>query len=80
MKLQIGDPSAAALSNSSRQESWGEIGHQRWLRELENAREKLLEGIGRVRNVVMSPDGLVYVAIETPGKIVRLIPIAEDQP
>lgn len=43
-------------------------------------REKLLEGIGRVRNVVMSPDGLVYVAIETPGKIVRLIPIAEDQP
>lgn len=43
-------------------------------------REKLLEGIGRVRNVVMSPDGLVYVAIETPGKIVRLIPIEEDQP
>jgi glucose/arabinose dehydrogenase len=43
-------------------------------------REKLLEGIGRVRNVVMSPDGLVYVAIENPGKIVRLIPIAEDQP
>ncbi len=38
-------------------------------------REKLLEGIGRVRNVVMSPDGLVYVAIENPGKIVRLIPV-----
>ncbi|MBN2814722.1 MAG: PQQ-dependent sugar dehydrogenase [Bacteroidales bacterium] len=43
-------------------------------------RERLLEGIGRVRNVVMSPDGLVYVAIENPGKIVRLVPIAEDQP
>ncbi len=38
-------------------------------------REKLLDGIGRVRNVVMSPDGLIYVAIENPGKILRLIPI-----
>ena len=38
-------------------------------------REKLLEGIGRVRNVVVSPDGLIYVAIETPGRIVRLMPV-----
>lgn len=38
-------------------------------------REKLLEGIGRVRNVVVSPEGYIYVAIETPGKIVRLVPI-----
>jgi aldose sugar dehydrogenase len=38
-------------------------------------REKLIEGIGRVRNVVMSPDGIIYVAIENPGKIVRLVPI-----
>ncbi len=38
-------------------------------------REKLLEDIGRVRNVVESPDGLLYVAIETPGKIVRLVPV-----
>jgi glucose/arabinose dehydrogenase len=37
--------------------------------------EKLLEGIGRIRNVVMSPDGYVYVAIETPGKILRLVPV-----
>jgi aldose sugar dehydrogenase len=37
--------------------------------------EKLLEGIGRVRNVVISPDGTIYVAIETPGKIVRLVPV-----
>ena len=37
--------------------------------------EKLMEGIGRVRNVVMSPDGIVYVAIETPGKILRLVPV-----
>jgi len=38
-------------------------------------REKLLEGIGRVRNVVMSPEGYVYVAIENPGKILRLMPV-----
>ena len=38
-------------------------------------REKLLEGIGRVRNVVQSPDGYLYVAIETPGKILKLTPI-----
>jgi glucose/arabinose dehydrogenase len=38
-------------------------------------REKLLEGIGRLRNVVMGPDGLVYIAIEDPGYILRLVPI-----
>jgi aldose sugar dehydrogenase len=38
-------------------------------------REKLLENIGRVRNVVMSPEGLVYVAVETPGLIFRLTPV-----
>ncbi|WP_159520202.1 PQQ-dependent sugar dehydrogenase [Sunxiuqinia indica] len=37
--------------------------------------EKLLENIGRVRNVEMSPDGYIYVAIENPGKILRLIPV-----
>lgn len=37
--------------------------------------EKLIEDIGRVRNVKMSPDGYIYVAIESPGKIVRLIPV-----
>lgn len=38
-------------------------------------REQLLEGIGRVRNVVMSPDGYIYLSIETPGKILRLMPV-----
>ncbi|WP_430933407.1 PQQ-dependent sugar dehydrogenase [Saccharicrinis sp. 156] len=37
--------------------------------------EKLLEGIGRVRNVEMSPDGYIYVAVENPGKILKLIPV-----
>ena len=37
--------------------------------------EKLVEGIGRVRNVVMSPEGLVFISLEQPGRIVRLIPV-----
>lgn len=37
--------------------------------------EKLLEGIGRVREVRMSPDGHVYFSIEKPGKILRLVPV-----
>jgi glucose/arabinose dehydrogenase len=37
--------------------------------------EKLLENIGRVRNVKMSPDGFVYVAVERPGMILRLLPV-----
>lgn len=37
-------------------------------------REILLENIGRVRNVKVSPEGYIYVAIELPGKIVRLVP------
>ncbi|MCF8360086.1 MAG: PQQ-dependent sugar dehydrogenase [Prolixibacteraceae bacterium] len=37
--------------------------------------EKLLQDIGRVRNVVQDNDGYIYVAIETPGKIVKLTPV-----
>lgn len=37
--------------------------------------EKLLEKIGRVRVVTQSPDGYIYVAMENPGKIVRLVPV-----
>lgn len=36
-------------------------------------REKLLENIGRVRNVKQGPDGYVYVAIDGKG-IIKLIP------
>ena len=35
-------------------------------------REKLLENIGRVRNVVMGPDGYVYVGVEGKG-ILKLV-------
>ena len=36
--------------------------------------EKLLEKIGRVRAVEQGPDGLIYVATEGPGMIVRISP------
>lgn len=36
-------------------------------------REKLLADIGRVRNVVMGPDGLIYAAVEGKG-IYKIIP------
>lgn len=39
------------------------------------AQEKLVEDIGRVRNVKMGRDGYIYIAIERPGKIVRLVPV-----
>jgi len=39
------------------------------------AQERLLEGIGRVRNVEISPDGFIYVAAEKPGFIVKLLPV-----
>ena len=35
-------------------------------------REKLLDGIGRVRNVIQAPDGMIYVGVEGVG-IVKLI-------
>jgi glucose/arabinose dehydrogenase len=34
--------------------------------------KKLLDGIGRVRNVKQSPDGSIYVSVEGPGRIIRL--------
>lgn len=39
--------------------------------------ERLLEGIGRVREVKVSPDGFIYIGVENPGRIVKLIPINE---
>ncbi len=39
--------------------------------------EVLLRGYGRVRDVVVGPDGLVYLAMNDPGRIVRLVP---DEP
>jgi len=37
--------------------------------------EMLLQNIGRVRAIEQSPDGYLYVATETPGMLLRLVPI-----
>jgi len=37
--------------------------------------EILLEDIGRVRNVKQGPDGYLYVAVEDPGTIYKIIPL-----
>jgi glucose/arabinose dehydrogenase len=39
--------------------------------------ERLLEGIGRVREVKVSPDGYIYAGVENPGRIVKLVPVNE---
>lgn len=36
--------------------------------------ERLVDGPGRVRNVKMGPDGYIYVAIEKPGRILKINP------
>ncbi|MDD4971975.1 MAG: PQQ-dependent sugar dehydrogenase [Paludibacter sp.] len=40
-------------------------------------REKLLQKIGRVRNVVEGPDGYIYIAVERTGKIYKLVPVGK---
>lgn len=37
-------------------------------------REPLLKNIGRIRCITVSPDGYLYVAVEEPGYIFRLMP------
>lgn len=39
--------------------------------------ERLLEGIGRVREVKVSPDGYIYIGVENPGRIIKLVPVSE---
>jgi glucose/arabinose dehydrogenase len=38
-------------------------------------KETLLYNIGRMRNVEMGPDGYIYVGLESPGMIIRLVPL-----
>lgn len=35
---------------------------------------ELLSGYGRVRNVIQGPDGAMYVSVEGPGRIIRIMP------
>lgn len=36
--------------------------------------ERLVDGPGRVRNVKLGPDGYIYVALEDPGRILKIVP------
>jgi glucose/arabinose dehydrogenase len=38
-------------------------------------REELLHGLGRIREVAVGPDGNVYIALNQPDKIIRLVPV-----
>jgi glucose/arabinose dehydrogenase len=40
-------------------------------------RERLLQKIGRVRNVIEGPDGYIYIAVERLGKIYKLVPVSK---
>jgi glucose/arabinose dehydrogenase len=37
--------------------------------------EKLLDKVGRVRAIEQSPDGYLYVATESPGMLLKLVPV-----
>ncbi|MGI9545435.1 MAG: PQQ-dependent sugar dehydrogenase, partial [Cyclobacteriaceae bacterium] len=37
--------------------------------------EILIKGVGRLRNVKQAPDGFIYVAVEEPGKILKIVPV-----
>ena len=41
-------------------------------------REKILENIGRLRVVEVGPDGYIYVGVEEPGYVFRLLPTAKS--
>ena len=36
--------------------------------------EELLNDIGRVRDVLMGNDGYLYIAVQSPGRVIRLVP------
>jgi len=77
-------PSGMTIVNSDKYPSWkgnvlvGSLKFQYLERLVLNKdkvtkREKLIEGMGRVRNVKQAPNGYIYVAIESVG-IVKIIP------
>jgi len=39
-------------------------------------REELIRGLGRVRDVVTAPDGTIYVVLNDPDHVIRMVPAA----
>ena len=78
-------PSGLALYQGDAFPAWrgnllvGALAHQKLIRvELEGPKaihqEILLEDSGRIRDVRVFDDGLVYIVYDRPGKVVRLVP------
>lgn len=78
-------PSGLAYISSDKYGSWkgnllsGALAHRYLARIVLDgtnvtSQEKLLDKAGRVRNVKQGPDGYIYVSLEGPGRIIRLIP------
>ena len=40
-----------------------------------SSEEKVMKNIGRLRNVVQAPDGYIYIAVEQPGFVFKLVPV-----
>ena len=81
-------PCGMTFVNSRKYEDWqgdilvGSLSFRYLVRcELEGntvtEKEVMLENLGRVRAIEEGPDGLIYIAVEGPGMIVRLIPEGE---
>ncbi|MFT5580439.1 MAG: glucose/arabinose dehydrogenase, partial [Paraglaciecola psychrophila] len=40
--------------------------------------ETLLTGYGRIRDVRQGPEGYLYIAVESPGRVVRIMPAGQS--
>ena len=40
--------------------------------------ELLLKNIGRLREVRQGPDGYIYIGVENPGRVYRLVPVLKS--
>jgi aldose sugar dehydrogenase len=38
-------------------------------------REKVMEGVGRMRSLKQGPDGFIYIGLENPGRVYRIRPL-----
>ncbi len=39
--------------------------------------EEIIQGMGRVRDVVCGPDGSIYIVLNDPDEIIRLVPVSQ---
>lgn len=40
-----------------------------------SSEESMLKEVGRLRDVRLSPDGFIYIAVESPGYVLKLLPV-----